>query len=479
MLPILKRLLPPKQNKEDVIIKQVLRDSELAMLVYDNPFKILGSISLEGHLLLISGWLAWTCDGYDYFSGLLSDRFGRKWTLVGNLLLIAVFELGSSFCTNYGAFLGVRSMFGIAMGGIWGQAANTALENVPPQARGLVSGFLQQGYVVGYLIAAVVNLLLVPHTKHSWRALYWVGTGLSVFAAIFRACLPESRAFVEAKRESAMRENHNEAGKTKAFLRETKLMLKAQWKRAIWAVALMMLFNFLSHGSQDLYPTYLQKNKLFPSKLASKATIIANCGAVVGGIVFGYASQFSGRRLAIIVAIFWTGAFIPLWILPNSFGKLSAGAFFVQFGVQGAWGVVPIYLAETSPASFRASFGGIAYQLGNMISSASAQIEAKAGETLRVKVHGKSLPDYASVQGILIGIVLVLLLLVVLIGPDNHASHFEEAAVAFIPGAGLQDPAEFVDHSGHKGELSQQSSRMEAGHVGDNEKAEEMYVEKV
>ncbi|KAI5452287.1 hypothetical protein NCC49_000851 [Naganishia albida] len=485
--------LPPKDSKEELVI---------------NPFKILRSISLEGHLLLLSGWLAWTVDGYDYFSvsltakllakqfdkdvkaittaitltllfrsvgavifGLLSDRYGRKWTLVGNLLLIAVFELGSSFCTNYGAFLAVRSLFGIAMGGIWGQASNTALENVPPHARGLISGFLQQGYAVGYLIAAVVNLTLVPKTVHSWRALYWVGTGLSVLAALFRAVLPESRMFLRAKQESQMRENHNEIGKTKAFMTETKKMLKANWKRAIWAVLLMTGMNFLSHGSQDLYPTYLQSTKLFTSKLASKATIIANCGAVAGGITFGYLSQFSGRRLAIIIAIFFTGAFIPLWILPETFGKLSAGAFFVQFGVQGAWGVIPIYLAECSPASFRASFGGIAYQLGNMISSAAAQIEATAGESLRVEVNGKDLPDYASVQGILIGAVLAFLLVVVLFGVEHHGSHFEEAAVAFEPGAGTQ---------GHEtGKLSQQTTRMEAGQLDDDMvKEENIHIEK-
>lgn len=112
-------------------------------------------------------------------------------------------------------------------------------------------------------------------------------------------------------------------------------------------------------------------------------------------------------RCSIIAAIFFTGAFIPLWILPDTFGKLSAGAFFVQFGVQGAWGVVPIYLSECSPAAYRASFGGIAYQLGNMISAAAAQIEARAGEDLRITVRGKNLPDYAKVQGILIGVVLV------------------------------------------------------------------------
>ncbi|KAJ9101525.1 hypothetical protein QFC20_005218 [Naganishia adeliensis] len=417
--------------------------------------------------LVLNGWLAWTVDGYDYFSvsltakllakqfdkrsqgySLLSDRYGRKWTLVGNLLLIAVFELASSFCTNYGAFLGVRSLFGIAMGGIWGQASNTALENVPPHARGLISGFLQQGYAVGYLIAAVVNLTLVPKTVHSWRALYWVGTGLSVFAAIFRAMLPESRMFLRAKQESQMRENHNEIGKTKAFMTETKKMLKANWKRAIWAVVLIPLLG--------------QDTKLFPSKLASKATIIANCGAVAGGITFGYLSQFSGRRLAIIIAAFFTGAFIPLWILPNSFGKLSAGAFFVQFGVQ---------------ASFRASFGGIAYQLGNMISSAAAQIEATAGESLRVIVHGEDLPDYASVQGILIGVVLFCLLIVVLFGVEHHGSHFEEAAVAFEPGAGEQD--KYLANGRETGKLSQQTTRMEAGQLDDDQvKEEKLHIEK-
>ncbi|KAJ9091933.1 hypothetical protein QFC21_007046 [Naganishia friedmannii] len=365
------------------------------------------------------------------------------------------------------------------MGGIWGQASNTALENIPVQARGLISGFLQQGYAVGYLFAAVVNLYLVPKVpeKHAWQSLYWVGCGLSVFAAIFRAILPESEMFRRAREEA--KSNPPPAGQGKQFLRELRTMLKVNWKRAIWAVLLgrnsfagyrMTGFN-LSHGSQDLYPTYLQKTKLLSGPLSSKATIIANCGAIVGGIIAGYASQYTGRRLAIIGMLLFIACFIPLWIIPSTFGPLSAGAFFVQFGVQGAWGCVPIYLAESSPSAFRASFSGVAYQLGNMISSAAAQIEAKAGETLRVTVHGKNLPDYAKVQGILIGVVIIWTLFFVLIGPEAHGAHFEDAKVAFESGAGKDVPeAHLETFPGH--------SEQEEGQY-DSKKTELEQVERI
>ncbi|KAJ9091715.1 hypothetical protein QFC21_007110 [Naganishia friedmannii] len=279
------------------------------------------------------------------------------------------------------------------------------------------------------------------------------------------------------------------AGQGKQFLRELRTMLKVNWKRAIWAVLLMTGFNFLSHGSQDLYPTYLQKTKLLSAPLSSKATIIANCGAIVGGIIAGYASQYTGRRLAIIGMLLFIACFIPLWIIPNTFGPLSAGAFFVQFGVQGAWGCVPIYLAESSPSAFRASFSGVAYQLGNMVvrkhsrlerekerltssrtvqSSAAAQIEAKAGETLRVTVHGKNLPDYAKVQGILIGVVIVWTLFFVLVGPEAHGAHFEQARVAFETGAGKDVPEAHLDVSRdyeHEGEGQYDGKKMEMEQV--------------
>ena len=175
--------------------------------------------------------------------GFLADRFGRKWVLVGNLVLVAVLELGSGFCDTYSQFLGVRSLFGIAMGGIWGQAASTGLENIPIDARGLLSGLLQQGYAVGYLLAAVINLTVVPDSKYTWRSLYFIGAGFSLAAAIVRAFLPESRLFIAAKekaaREKAEGRAPTEGAKAKAFFKEVWQMLKTNWLRWIWGICFM------------------------------------------------------------------------------------------------------------------------------------------------------------------------------------------------------------------------------------------------
>ncbi|KAL4081013.1 carboxylic acid transporter, partial [Scleroderma citrinum] len=439
----------------------------------------LKSLTLVQWAQFWSGWLAWTCDALDFFSvsltvnllsaqfhratssittaitltllfrsvgavifGILSDRFGRKWPLVFNLLLCSVLELGTGFVQTFPQFLAVRSLFGIAMGGIWGLSSSNALENLPVELRGLASGVLQQGYACGYLLAAVINLTIVAH--HGWRSLFYFGACFSFLAAVVRSLVPESEVFLKAK------ELENEKGtttskKTKVFLHETKEMLKLHWKLCIYAVLLMTGFNFLSHGSQDLYPTYLETTKGFSSHDATIATIIGNCVRPFfsGGAFAGYTSQYIGRRLMIIICVVLVGVFIPLWIIPNSFSALSAGAFCVQFGVQGAWGVIPIQLAEMSPPAFRATFPGVSYQLGNMVSSASAQIEATAGNHLQTTIieNGvpKRVPDYATVQGILIGVVAAYVVVVTILGPENHSSHFEKHKTAFEEGGGQDD----------------------------------------
>jgi len=429
--------------------------------------------------LFLVGWLAWSCDAIDFFSvslsitrleaqfnrpthdittaitltllfrtvgaiifGILSDRFGRKWPLVANLVLISILQLGGGFVQTFRQFLALRSLFGIGMGGIWGLAASTALENLPVEARGFASGVLQQGYAVGYLFAACINLKLVPDTRTTWRSLFWTASGISMFAAVIRAFLPESELFIRVKADERAR-GASTTKKTKVFIHETKEMLKKHWLLCIYAVLLMTGFNFLSHGSQDLYPTYLQQSKNFSAYDSTVATIIGNCGAIVGGLIAGIVSQYIGRRLTIVIFILVIGAFIPLWILPTSFGALSAGAFCIQFGVQGAWGVIPIQLAEMSPPAFRATFPGVAYQLGNMVSSAASQIEATGGENLRTTIikDGKAtdVPDYATVQGILIGVVAAFTIFITIIGPENHGSHFEKNRVAFEEGAGRED----------------------------------------
>lgn len=177
------------------------------------------------------------------------------------------------------------------------------------------------------------------------------------------------------------------------------------------------------------------------SQLASKATIISNCGAIVGGTLAGYISQWLGRRLTMAIFVILSGALIPAWILPTSFSGLAAGAFWIQFGVQGAWGVVPVYLSEISPPGFRATYGGLAYQLGNMVSSSSAQIEARGGEGITIanprfdpskpagKGNERTLPDYATVSGILLGVVCAYLLAVIVVGREEHGAHFEADTV--------------------------------------------------
>jgi len=245
--------------------------------------------------------------------------------------------------------------------------------------------------------------------------------------------LPESEVFKTAK--ALKRGNTSSGNRTKVFLHETKEMLKNHWFLCIYAILLMAGFNFLSHGSQDLYPKYLTTSKGFSEYDATVATIIGNCGAIAGGAVAGNVSQYIGRRLTIIIFVVLVGVFIPLWILPTSFSALSAGAFCLQFGVQGAWGVIPIQLAEMSPPAFRATFPGVAYQLGNMISAASAQIEAVGGDHHKILVKGKLLPDYAFVQGVFIGVVAAYVVVVTILGPENHGSHFEQHKAAFQDGA--------------------------------------------
>ncbi|KAF9554612.1 carboxylic acid transporter protein [Agrocybe pediades] len=425
--------------------------------------------------LYFSGWLSWTCDSIDFFSvslsvthleaqfnrsthdittaitltllfrsvggiifGVISDRYGRKWPLIANLVFIAILELGCGFVQTYKQFLAVRSLFGIGMGGVWGMAASNAMENLPVEVRGIASGFLQEGYAVGYMIAAVINLFLVPEVGAGWRSLFWAASGISLFAAFVRLLLPESAMFLRANAiEASM--GHDSSKKTKVFIQEIKLMLKKHWLLCIYGILFMTGFNFISHGSQDLYPTFLTVSKGLSNRDSNIAIIIGNCGAVAGGVFAGWSSQYIGRRLSIIVQVIIVGAFIPLWILPTSFRGLAIGAFCIQFGVQGSLGVIPIQLAEMGPPAFRATFAGLVYQAGNMISAASAQIEATGGEHLRKTVvqDGKlvDVPDYATVQGILIGATAAYTIIITILGPENHSSRFEKHKTAFEEGA--------------------------------------------
>ncbi|GAA5868242.1 hypothetical protein JCM3774_000615 [Rhodotorula dairenensis] len=443
-----------------------------------NVWTVVRSLTLMQYLLFFSGWLAWTVDAIDFFSvslsntrlteyfdkplgtittsitltllfrpvgaiifGLLGDRYGRRMPLVVDLVLCGALSLGTAYVKTFSQFLAVRSLFGICMGGIWGLSAATALENMPVEARGFFSGILQQGYAVGYLLAAVINLTEVA--KHgNWRVLFYFAAAVSGFAAIIRLALPESQVFIDRRNaEKASGTVVSSKEKSRIFIKEAGRAVKLHWVRCIFAVCLMTGFNFFSHGSQDIYPSYMQKSKGLSAHLSTIATIIGNCGAIAGGTIAGYVSQFLGRRLTIIAFCIWTCAFIPLWLLPSSFGGLAAGAFFVQFGVQGAWGVIPIYLTEISPVAYRAVFPGLAYQLGNMVSSSAAQIESVAGDNIKTKSGN---PDYGKIGAILICVVAAWIIGCCLIGAEQHGSHFEKGKAAFEVGAG-RDEIEELD----------------------------------
>lgn len=456
-----------------------------------NPINIVCSLTWKQQALFWSGWLAWLVDSYDFFCvsltvirldsqfnindnslttaitltllfrslgaflfGLSSDRFGRKWPLIVVLLTIALLQLGTGFVNTFPQFLACRSLFGIAMGGVWGLASATSMENMPVEARGLYSGFMQVGYPAGYLVASVVNLFLVPRVPQTWRSIYWVGCGISVFAAFIRFLLPESTVFVQPTQETHGKPISS-VEKTSQFTKHFIRMIKDHWQLWVYGLVLMSGMNFLSHGSQDLYTTFMQRTKGFSSNKATEANIVGECGAVFGAVLGGYTSQFLGRRLTLVLACLGACAFIPLWILPSSWSLLSIGAFFFQTGVNLGWGAIAVYLNELSPPAFRGLYPGTVYQLGNAASSAAAQIEATAGLHIRKQVFGVEQPDYGKVQAIMAACSSGLVILAVMFGPENHSVEFQNLESSVKGSSSEKADLEQVDQ-GSLGEKDEQ-----------------------
>ena len=367
--------------------------------------------------------------------GIWADRYGRKIPFCFNLVLFIILELATGFCNTYEQFLGVRALYGIAMGGLYGNCAATALEDCPAPARGIISGMLQQGYAFGYLLATAFARALVDTTSHGWRPLFWFGACPPILLIAFRLCLPENDAFLERQR---IRNAGTSVGST--FVSEGKVALKKHWLLLIYLVLLMAGFNFMSHGSQDLYPTMLSNQFNFSPNAVTVTQVVANLGAMTGGTIVGYSSQSLGRRFSIIVMCIIGGALIyPYGFVGNT--RIIAPAFFEQFCVQGAWGVIPVHLMELSPGSFRTFVVGTSYQLGNLVSSASSTIEATIGEDFPLpdKVSkGKHTHryEYGKVIAIFMGCVYAYVILLTLIGPEargammdvSHDQDLKEAA---------------------------------------------------
>jgi SHS family lactate transporter-like MFS transporter len=291
--------------------------------------------------------------------GRLADKFGRRPTLMVNIACYSLLELLSGFSPNLTTLLIMRSLFGIAMGGEWGVGSALTMETVPAHARGFVSGLLQAGYPSGYLLASVVFGVLYQYI--GWRGMFFVGVAPALLVLYVRASVPESPAWKAMEK------------KQRPGLVET---LKRNAGLALYAIVLMTCFNFFSHGSQDLYPTFLREQHHFDPHTVSLITITLNVGAIVGGLFFGALSEKIGRRWAIFIAALIALPVLPLWAFSSGAVALAAGAFLMQISVQGAWGVIPVHLNEISPDEIRATFPGLVYQLGNLLASVNATMQA-------------------------------------------------------------------------------------------------------
>ncbi len=286
-----------------------------------------------------------------FIFGWLGDRFGRRIPLMADIIFYSAMELLTAFAPNFTVFLILRALFGIGMGGEWGLGASLAMESLPAKARGLFSGILQQGYAFGYLLAALLYWIIFP--IFGWRGLFVAGALPAGLVIYIRARVPESPVW-ERQRHERKRTPVN-----------VPRLIKEHGVLFLYAVLLMTAFNYMSHGTQDLYPTFLEKQRGFGVAEKSMMTIIYALGAICGGTVIGYLSQRWGRRRSIIVSASCGMLLIPVWIFPPGTAMLVIGGFLMQFMVQGAWGVVPVHLNELSPAQVRGTFPGLAYQLGS------------------------------------------------------------------------------------------------------------------
>jgi SHS family lactate transporter-like MFS transporter len=328
--------------------------------------------------------------------GMLADRYGRRGPLMANVVFFSVVELLCGFSPNYTVFLVLRTIYGIGMGGEWGLGSSLAMESIPPTRRGLISGIVQSGYSCGYILAAIATKTVLP--LWGWRAMFWAGGLPALLAFYIRWKVKESEAWKQ----------HRVPG--------FKPIVKAaaeNWPLFLYMIGMMALMNFLSHGTQDLYPHFLESHGFSTSTVANVA-IFYNVGALLGAFTFGQLSERLGRRRTLVLATVVALCVIPLWAFGSTLTALAMGAFVIQVGVQGAWGIIPVHLNELAPPAVRGLIPGLAYQLGNLVASPVNKIEY-------------ALRDRWGYSWALAGFeiaVISLLAIVVSLGPERKGDEF-------------------------------------------------------
>lgn len=355
---------------------------------------VLSTMAKELHVTIVTATIAITFTllmrpvGALIF-GPLAEKFGRKPILMINIVIFALLEIATAGSPNFTVFLILRIFYGVAMGGIWGVSSALTLESVPQRSRGMVSGLFQAGYPIGYLLASIVFGLFIGSI--GWRGMFALGA-LPILLAVFIFFRVDESPVWKAAAGVALAKPKIGLGRA----------IVQNWPILIFAVVLMAGFNYFSHGTQDLYPTFLLVQHGFTPGVVSIIAICYNIAAIVGGIIAGTLSQKYGRRRIIIIFAALALPCIPLWAFATSSLALGIGAFLMQLMVQGAWGVVPTYLHELMPAGSRAILPGFIYQLGNVIASPNATVQA-----LIAKSNGG---NYSWALALVAGIVAVVII---------------------------------------------------------------------
>jgi MFS transporter, SHS family, lactate transporter len=403
------------------------------------------SVSKPGdhHASLLAGYLGWTLDAFDFFLvsfcltaiarefhqsdaaialsititlafrpigafvfGLLADRYGRRLPLMIDLIFYAAVEVATGFAPNYTSFLILRALFGIGMGGEWGVGASLAMEKVPPRLRGVLSGVLQQGYALGNLLAALCYLFLFD--RWGWRPMFFLG-GLPALLALFvRVRVKESDVWKKSKMGS-----WHHLGRA----------ILGHWKLFLYLVLLMTMMNFSSHGTQDMFPTFLQRFWHLGVTERSLISALSMVGAIVGGVCIGLYSDHAGRRRVLVTSLLLAILIVPLWAYAPNRALLALGAFLIQFFVQGAWGVIPAHLSELSPNSIRGFLPGFAYQCGVLLSSGVTTLEAVMANHM----------SYATAMAIVAATAVACAAIAAALGKERHGIDFEAPATGSTP----------------------------------------------
>lgn len=332
-----------------------------------------------------------------FIFGLLADRYGRRLPLMLDLIFYSLVEVLTGLAPNYTVFMVLRALFGIGMGGEWGVGASLAMEKVPPRLRGLLSGLLQQGYAAGNLLAAICYFLLFP--RWGWRPLFFLGGAPALLALFVRLRVTESEVWKKSRHESW-------SGLGRAIV--------SHWKLFLYMTVLMTTMNLSSHGTQDIYPTFLERQWGFGIGQRSALAGLSMVGAIAGGIFFGSMSDRFGRRRVIILALLIGVAVVPMWAFAPMIALLVIGAFLIQFMVQGAWGVIPAHLTELSPDNVRGFLPGFAYQCGVLLASPVVYVEPALAQVT----------GYAAAMAVTAAVVFVMAALVAGLGREQRGVRF-------------------------------------------------------